>query len=515
MSLREQNKHQLIDQDFDTLVIGGGINGAAAAAALAARGIRTALVDARDFAGLTSQSSSNLIWGGIKYLESLEGGLVRGLCRGRNELIRAYPAAVRETRFLATLPRGLRRPRTAVWLGSWLYWFLGDRFTRPPTLLSANDIRRREPAVNVSGAAGGVEYSDAVLVAGDARFVFNLVHDAMAHGCVAVNYLRVTDLAWDKEGHWEVDLRDQVTGDIGQVRARVVVNAAGPFADDVARLAGVRHRHRHVLSKGIHLVVDRVTSSGRVLAFISDDNRPFFVVPLGSRSCIGTTDTPTDHPDGGVTEEDRRFVLDNANRCLRLAAPLTEADVIAERCGVRPLAVVPGEYSPADYLQLSRRHAIEAAAGKNFVTVFGGKLSDCIKVGNGVVKAVLDAGVADPGLARRWYGEPDDLVRQQYRSQAKVLNGALSQVQLERFWCWYGLRALELLETLQKDPGAACPVLPGSDIVRAEVELIRTTEMVVTIDDFLRRRTLLALTVNADHLASSVAESDLDQILFD
>ncbi|SVD69645.1 uncharacterized protein METZ01_LOCUS422499, partial [marine metagenome] len=270
LSLREQNKHQLIDQDFDTLVIGGGINGAAAAAALAARGIRTALVDARDFAGLTSQSSSNLIWGGIKYLESLEGGLVRGLCRGRNELIRAYPAAVRETRFLATLPRGLRRPRTAVWLGSWLYWFLGDRFTRPPTLLSANDIRRREPAVNLSGAAGGVEYSDAVLVAGDARFVFNLVHDAMAHGCVAVNYLQVTDLAWDKEGHWEVGLRDQVTGDISQVRARVVVNAAGPFADDVARLAGVRHRHRHVLSKGIHLVVDRVTSSGRVLAFISD-----------------------------------------------------------------------------------------------------------------------------------------------------------------------------------------------------------------------------------------------------
>ena len=229
----------------------------------------------------------------------------------------------------------------------------------------------------------------------------------------------------------------------------------------------------------------------------------------------GTTDPPTDHPDSGITEEDRRFVLDNANRCLRLAAPLTEADVIAERCGVRPLAVLPGEYSPADYLQLSRRHAIEAAAGKNFVTVFGGKLSDCIKVGNGVVKAVLDAGVADPGLARRWYGEPDDLVRQQYRSQAKVLNGALSQVQLERFWCWYGLRALELLETLQKDPGAACPVLPGSDIVRAEVELIRTTEMVVTIDDFLRRRTLLALTLNVDHLAPSVAESDLDQILFD
>jgi len=148
------------------------------------------------------------------------------------------------------------------------------------------------------------------------------------------------------------------------------------------------------------------------------------------------------------------------------------------------------------------------------VTVFGGKLSDCIKVGNGVVNAVSGLGIADPGLTRQWYGEPDDLIRQQYRFQAKKLNGTLSQVQLERFWCWYGLRALELVETLQKDPAAACHVLPDSDIVRAEVELIRTTEMVVTLDDFLRRRTLLAQTVKADHLTQHLPASDLTRILF-
>ena len=124
--------------------------------------------------------------------------------------------------------------------------------------------------------------------------------------------------------------------------------------------------HRHVFSKGIHLIVDRLTPNRRVLTFFADDGRLFFVIPMGPRTCIGTTDTRVESPIAHVTDEDRRFVLDNINKRLRLPAPLTEDDVIAERCGVRPLAVAVagGGRKTTDWMQLSRKHVVEVDAGR-------------------------------------------------------------------------------------------------------------------------------------------------------
>ncbi|NBX57791.1 MAG: FAD-dependent oxidoreductase, partial [Gammaproteobacteria bacterium] len=141
------------------------------------------------------------------------------------------------------------------------------------------------------------------------------------------------------------DVRDVMTGRTFTITARVLVNACGPYADRQNGHAGITTSTRHVFSKGIHLIVDRLTPSRRVLTFFADDGRMFFVIPMGARSVIGTTDTRVDAPETSVTPEDRRFVLDNINKRLRLDRPLTEADVIAERCGVRPLAVTP--WAPA------------------------------------------------------------------------------------------------------------------------------------------------------------------------
>ena len=140
---------------FDVLVIGGGINGAASAAALSAAGAKVALVEARDFAGFTSSESSNLIWGGIKYLETLEVALVRKLCLGRNKLMRAYPEAIKETRFLAVVDRKSRFPAMFLWLGAWIYWWLGNRFTRKPRYLSRHDIASEETIVKAANLTGG------------------------------------------------------------------------------------------------------------------------------------------------------------------------------------------------------------------------------------------------------------------------------------------------------------------------------------------------------------------------
>src|SRR5438067_2855683 len=140
--LRDTMVEKLQAARFDVLVLGGGINGAVSAAALAARGAKVALIDRGDFAGATSQQSSNLAWGGIKYLESYEFGLVRKLCRARNRLVRAYPSTVQEIRFFTSVARGFRHGRLKLWLGALLYWAIGGFFTRRPRLLSVADIER-------------------------------------------------------------------------------------------------------------------------------------------------------------------------------------------------------------------------------------------------------------------------------------------------------------------------------------------------------------------------------------
>ena len=120
MQLRQNNIQKLAQDTYDVLIIGGGIHGAVSAAALSGKGVRTALIDKRDFAGFTSQHSSNLAWGGIKYLENYEFGLVRGLCKSRNHLIRNYPSRVREIRFFTTIAKGFRFPPLFLWMGAWL-----------------------------------------------------------------------------------------------------------------------------------------------------------------------------------------------------------------------------------------------------------------------------------------------------------------------------------------------------------------------------------------------------------
>src|SRR4051812_20445442 len=188
-SLRTANVKKLGEGTYDVLIVGGGINGAVAAACLAARGARVALIDKADFASFTSQQSSNLAWGGIKYMESFEFPLVRKLCVSRNHLIRSYPSTVQEIRFYAVHERGFRHGLWKLAMGTWLYWLIGSFFTKTPRLLSRADIKREEPIINLDKSDGGFEYSDAYLHDNDARFVWNFIRGALNYGCVATNYV--------------------------------------------------------------------------------------------------------------------------------------------------------------------------------------------------------------------------------------------------------------------------------------------------------------------------------------
>ncbi|XXU19096.1 FAD-dependent oxidoreductase [Sorangium sp. So ce861] len=503
---------------FDVLVLGAGINGAVAAAALAAKGAKVALIDRGDFAGFTSQESSNLAWGGIKYMESFEFPLVRKLCKSRNLLLRSYPSTVQEIRFYTAHERGFRHGLFKLFLGTWLYWIIGSFFTRIPRLLSRRVMAREEPIINLDGCDGGFEYSDAYLVDNDARFVWGFVRAALDHGARAANY--VESLGARREGDtWLTRARDVVTGRELAIRSRVLVNACGPFVDAHNALTGQRTSHRHIFSKGIHLIVDRLTPSRRVLTFFADDGRLFFVIPMGPRTCIGTTDTRVESPHAAVTPEDRRFVLTNINKRLNLPRPLTEADVIAERCGVRPLAVADGG-GGEDWLQLSRKHAIEVDRAQAHLSIFGGKLTDCINVGEEICAAAQELGVALPRPAQRWYGEPAEEVRRAFFQRARLLEvdaltppRAAEQLSA-RLWRRYGAAARELLEEIRRDPRMAEALIEGAEDVRCEIAHAARHEMIVKLEDFLRRRTKISLLLRPGELASSPGLREACRILF-
>lgn len=519
MQLRNNNLGKLKTQHFDVLIVGGGINGAVSAAALAARGVSVALIDRGDFAGGTSQHSSNLAWGGIKYMESGDYLLVRKLCMSRNHLIASYPSTVREVRFFATIQRGFRWHPLMLWLGTWLYWLIGNGYTRPPTLRPVSNIRGEEPLVQTEGLSGGFEYSDAYLYDNDARFVFNFIRSALSRGCIAANYVNSLGATRTAEG-WSTRARDVVTGNEFNIQSRLLINAAGPWVDAHNALAGVKTRHQHQLSKGIHLVVPRLTDHKRVLTFFADDGRLFFAIPMGNRTCIGTTDNRVDSPQVQVTDEDRRFVLDNINKRLKLPKPLTMSDVIAERCGVRPLAVQGGDGKARDFLQLSRKHAVETDAAKKHISIFGGKLTDCINVGEEICREVATLGVTLPHPDFKWYGEPPDEIRDEFFHQARLMNldgytaPESSESLSSRLWRRYGAQAIGLLENIREDAREAEVLIQGTEYLRCELRQAARREMIVTLDDFLRRRSKIALVEKREVIRQAPGLMEACKLLF-
>ena len=517
-ALRDRNLDAIDDQDFDVLIVGGGINGAVAAAALAGKGVRTALVDRGDFGSGVSSNSSNLAWGGIKYLESREFLLVNKLCRSRNELMRAYPSTVKEIRFFTTIQRGFRFWSFFVFLGSVLYWLMGRCKTQAPRYLSARAIEAAEPEINTSRAAGGLEYSDCYLYDNDARFVFGFIRRALDMGCAAVNYVSLED-AKRENGKWHCSFKDVDGGRELKARAKVLINACGPWVDRVNQELGITTQYRHLFSKGIHLIVDRVTDSRRVLTFFASDGRLFFLIPMGPKTCIGTTDTPVEAPEVGVTDEDRHFVLDNVNRLLDLKEPFTPEDVIAERVGVRPLAVT-GSQGATDWVQLSRKHEIEVDQTQGHVSVFGGKLTDCINVGEEIVDTVESLGISIPQRGTHWYGEPQGSVRARFMQQAEQLgldamtDPSSSEPLSTRFWRRYGEAAFQLLDRIREDSSSVDLLIEHAEYTRCEIELTARREMVLRLEDFMRRRSKIEQVVRWPDIEAAPGLREASRILF-
>lgn len=515
MALANERRSEALDSldggNFDAVVIGGGINGAVSGLALSAHGLRVAILERNDFGSGTSQESSCMVWGGFKYLESRDLRLVAGLCDSRNRLAKAYPNQLSEARFLAALDHGAPFPPWFASLGAVAYWGLGRMATQPPRHRSAATIERLEPTVDTSGVRGGIEYSDYLLVDNDARFVSEMALASARFGTTLANRLEVVGAEHGVNG-WRISMVDRISGRTLESVTTLLVNAAGPEVPVVGDLVGVGLDHKLVFSKGIHLVVPRITDSGRILAFFDDDERLFYVLPMGHRSVVGTTDTPVDDPEVRVTDSDRIFLLEQINSRLDGIGPIGTKDVIAERCGVRALVVQPGGPTEfRDWTELSREHAVESDPTLGVVSVFGGKLSDCLNVGEEVVEAAVACGLSTRRPRRQWYGEPGSIARRRFEGRCREL--ALDTKVAKDLWRRQGMRSFAALDLIKADRSLGEPMGDLIPLTEAEVRVMAHEELITCSEDFLRRRTMLAQVERREDLAADAGVARALEIL--
>ncbi|MFM6980391.1 MAG: FAD-dependent oxidoreductase [Micrococcales bacterium] len=491
-----------ISETYDVAIIGGGINGAVSAARLAASGIKVLLVEKNDFASTTSQESSNLVWGGIKYLQSYEFSLVYKLCASRNELLREYPNRIRQIGFLASLGPTAPFGKFLGLLGTTLYWTIGKFATNPPKVFSAMRAQQIEPAFLPGRAA--LEYFDAYLPDNDSRFVWEFISTAKQLGADCRNYQQLEGASFD--GLWNLEIRGTLTGEASTARAKVLINATGPFANQLSNLLELKTRSQLVLSKGVHLVVPKIHKTDHVLAFWDEQGRMFYVIPMHDRSVIGTTDTRVGNETKEVTEEDREFLLRQINKEMNLERPLTKDDILAERCGVRPLVTSSNGAAEPDWHKLSRKHAVELDAKRKAISIFGGKLTDCLNVGEEVIAEVEKLGVkAKSNKSQKWFGEESAAAKAKFvqRASSVLANASEAELVIESLWRRHGSEALSILDLIEAQPESADSVFDGLGITFAEIDYVLRNEDVQTPEDLLRRRLPIAMSRSKAEIESN------------
>src|SRR5262245_47766544 len=340
----KRNVDALRDGPFDLLILGGGITGAGVALDAALRGYRVALIDKGDFASGTSSASSKLVHGGLRYLEHGAFRLVYEALHERGLLLRNAPHLVRPLRFLLPFYRGDRMPPWQWRLGLTLYDLLAGssniRRSRPVPL---PEVRRTFPGLRPEGLRGAAAYFDARM--DDARLCLEVLRTAAAHGACVANYVEAVAFLRQGEGIAGVRAHDHVGGGAPEVRARVVLNATGPWVDAVARLAGAADGPHLQPTKGVHLVAPDRGLPAALLLLHPADGRVFFVIPWLGKTLVGTTDTFAERPDAlTVTQEDIDYLLTGFNH--HVAPGLTAGEVLGHFVGLRPLVRArPGEPS--------------------------------------------------------------------------------------------------------------------------------------------------------------------------
>jgi glycerol-3-phosphate dehydrogenase len=501
---RGRHLRDLAGETWDVLVVGGGITGAAAARDAAGRGLRVALVEARDLARGTSSRSSRLIHGGIRYLETFELRLVFEASAERRRLLELAPHLVHPLPFLFPVyrgePVGFRKLQAGMWLYDGLALFRNIGRHR---MLRPDDVLAEEPGLRADGLSGAARYHDAAV--DDARLTVANARGAHEAGAAVVPYAEVVEVV-RRDGRVEAarvrDVLDPAGAEM-EVRALAVLNATGPWSDTLRRMADPAAAPRLRPTKGVHVMLPRarVGNRGAVIFRSRVDGRVMFVLPWGEFTYVGTTDTDYRGPPGEARAEpeDVRYLLDSANGIFP-GARLTEADVLSTWAGVRPL-LAPAKGADLTASATSREHEIWRD-GTGLWNVAGGKLTTYRTMAEEVVdrlaKALRKERGVHSGISPTRFvplpGTPDG-PWEAFLSRVVEEAGALGLPDGtgEHLARAHGEEADAVLAAVRARPEDGRPVVEGLPYVWAEVAHAVHMEMALTLEDLLLRRMHVAL----------------------
>ncbi len=477
--------HAAMQNDFDLLIIGGGINGAGIARDAAGRGLSVCLVEQGDLAQGTSSASTKLVHGGLRYLEHYEFRLVRESLIERERLLAIAPHIIWPMRFVLPHDAGLR-PEWLLRLGLFLYDHLGGRKLLPPT--TTVDLRKPpHDRVLEARLTRGFEYSDCWVE--DSRLVVLNAIDAKERGADIRKRTKCIGLKRGSKG-WTATLQGE-DGET-QLSARMVVNAAGPWVDDVLgrALPGLRHDNLRLV-KGSHLIFPRLYDGNHCYLFQNRDNRIIFAIPYEQNfTLVGTTDVGFKGDPAGIdiSAEESRYICDAANEYLRV--DISPDQAVSSYAGVRPLY----ENNAASNSTVTRDYQFELDRDENgtgapLLSIFGGKITTYRKLAEhaleklGVSGASWTAGAPLPG------GDMPPSQFDAFVLESQAAYPFLAPATVLRLARAYGTRMRDILDGGANGLGE----LIGGDLYAAELEYLMRVEFATTAEDVLKRRSKLYL----------------------
>jgi glycerol-3-phosphate dehydrogenase len=508
---RAANVARMQNETFDIAVIGGGITGAGVALDAATRGLSVALVEKRDFASGTSSRSSKLIHGGLRYLENFHFGLVRESLHERAVLSRMAPHLSKPLRFLVPVyssndrsPLGSNKFKLSI--GLWLYDFLaGSQNIERHRWLSPEDVVQLAPSLDRAELSGAFVYYDCL--SDDSRLVIEVIKAAASHGALVANYAAVRTLRKDDRGT-RLQIEDELTGRSFELRARVVVNAAGVWSDQVSRLSNPNASSKLRPSKGIHVVLpsEKFQNQTAVLIPSLGENRFLFVIPWQGRTVVGTTDADysgdLDEPRAEPSEVGR--LVQSAARAFP-SAKLSSEDVISTFAGLRPLIAADGESTK----DVSRKEEIfENEHG--LLTITGGKLTTWRRMAERAVDLARRRLEGLDGVARpKAHHSLTENVQLAGGSVARAEDDAAEAARefdipitsVEHLIASYGGNYRVVLALTRESEKLKSRLIDSLPHIEAETVYAARYEMAATVEDFLSRRTRLGL-IALDHGSS-------------
>ncbi|MDQ3945984.1 MAG: glycerol-3-phosphate dehydrogenase/oxidase, partial [Actinomycetota bacterium] len=527
---RQANLGRLASEPFDVLVIGGGITGAGVALDAASRGLHTALVERGDFAAGTSSRSSKLVHGGLRYLNQREFRLVYEALAERQRLLRLAPHLVRPLPFLIPIfasgtagKAGARAYARAIGVALWMYDATGGaRIGKLHRRLSRAETLERMPDLNPERLAAGFLYYDARV--DDARLTLAVVKTAASHGAVVANYVEATGLRRIGEQVRGAALTDRLDRAAFEVDAKVVINAAGVWADELRALDEGRNPGSLRPAKGVHITLPAGRPHLEVAAVlpVPRDRRSVFVIPWGERVYVGTTDTDYDGPldEPTCTAADVDYLLGALNAWMR--HPVDRSEVLGSWAGLRPLVSgppgaggAPGRRATGRTADLSRRHSVRVSPS-GLVSIVGGKLTTYRKMAADAVDEALDvrraAGDRPPGVGRSRTASVPLFGAEGYEEGAAP--GAAERLGiagdvLEHLAGRHGGQARTVTAMVVEDPALAEPLVSGLPYLAAEAVYAIRYEMALTLEDVLSRRTRALLLDTAAAVAAAPSVADL------